>query len=244
MGSKVMSASGEWVELGSGLRGYYARPDGTGPFPSVVIYIEAFGLNAHFKRLTERFANEGFAAVTPDIYGGAIYEYADLHGAIGHLKRMDDDTVLAQTERTLDFLAGRAEADGRAVAVTGFCMGGRYAFLANAALPSRFKAAAAFYGGGIGPVEDVFGRKILLDRVGDMQAPMQLWYGAEDQFIRPEEHGRIAEAMSKAGRQYTMTVFPRVTHGFFCEDRASHDEDAAQRSWRATTAFFHEYLGA
>ncbi|HEX8821475.1 MAG TPA: dienelactone hydrolase family protein, partial [Archangium sp.] len=153
-GSKTMSVSGEWVELGDGLRGYYARPDGSGPFPSVVIYIEAFGLNAHFKRLTERFADAGFVAVTPDIYGGAVYEYADLPNAIGHLQRMDDDTVLAQTERTLDFLLGREEAAVDAVAVVGFCMGGRYAFLANAALPSRFKAAAAFYGGGIGPVED------------------------------------------------------------------------------------------
>ena len=115
---------------------------------------------------------------------------------------------------------------------------------ANAALPSRFKAAAAFYGGGIGPVEDAFGRKPLLDRVGDMQAPMHLWYGTEDQFIQPEEHGRIAEAMSRAGKQYTLTVFPGVTHGFFCEDRASYDKEAARRSWRITTAFFHEYLGA
>jgi carboxymethylenebutenolidase len=239
-----MSASGEWVELGDGLRGYYARPDGDGPFPCVVIYIEAYGLNAHFKRLTERFADAGFAAVTPDIYDGAVYEYAELPKAIEHLKRMNDDTVLAKTERTLDFLAGRLEADYSSVAVIGFCMGGRYAFLANAALPSRFKAAAAFYGGGIGPAEDVFGRKTLLDRVGDMQAPIQLWYGAEDQFIKPEEHGRIAEALSRAGKQYTLTVFPRVTHGFFCEDRASYDKEAARRSWRATTAFFHEYLGA
>jgi hypothetical protein len=60
-----MSARGEWVELGGGSRGYYARPDGAGPFPSVVIYIEAYGLNAHFQRLTERFADAGFAAVTP-----------------------------------------------------------------------------------------------------------------------------------------------------------------------------------
>jgi carboxymethylenebutenolidase len=239
-----MSASGEWVDLGGGLRGYYARPDGAGPFPSVLIYIEAFGLNAHFQRLTERFADAGFAAVTPDLYAGATYAYADLPNAIGHLKRLDDDTVLAQTERTLDFLAGRAEANSNAVAVIGFCMGGRHAFLANAALASRFKAASAFYGGGIGPVEDLFGRKTLLERVGDMRAPMQLWYGAEDPTIRPEEHGRIAEAMSRAGRHYTLTVFSRVTHGFFCEDRASYNEDAARRSWRATTAFFHEYLEA
>ncbi|HEY0096020.1 MAG TPA: dienelactone hydrolase family protein, partial [Archangium sp.] len=93
------------------------------------------------------------------------------------------------------------------------------------------------------PVEDAFGRKTLLDRVGEMQGPIQLWYGTEDQFIQPDEHGRIAEALSRAGKQYTLTVFSGVTHGFFCEDRGSYDKEAARRSWRITTAFFHEYLG-
>ena len=239
-----MGASGEWVDLGSGLRGYYAVPEGAGPHPSVVIYIEAFGVNDHFKSVTERFADAGFAAITPDIYDRAIYEYTDMDNAIGHLKRMDDDTVLAQTGQALDFLDARPEADGDKVAVTGFCMGGRYAFLANAALASRFKAAAGFYGGGIGPVEDFAGRKTLLDRVGEMQAPVQLWYGSEDGSIASLEHGRIAEAMSSAAKQFTMTVFPGVGHGFFCEDRESYDKSAAERSWRDTIAFFHEYLGA
>jgi carboxymethylenebutenolidase len=224
------------------LRGYYAAPDGAGPFPSVVIYIEAFGVNGHFQKLTERFADAGFAAITPDIYDSAIYEYTDLDNAIGHLKRMDDNVVMAQTGQALDFLDARSEADGDKVAVTGFCMGGRYAFLANAALASRFKAAAGFYGGGIGPVEDFAGRKILLDRVGDMQAPIQLWYGSEDGSIPAEEHGRIAEAMSSAGKHFMMTVFPGVGHGFFCEERESYDKDAAERSWRDTIAFFKEYL--
>ncbi len=238
------NTKGNWVDLGGGLRGYYARPEGAGPFPAVLIFIEAFGLNAHFQRLTERFADAGFAAITPDLYDGATYEYTDLPGAIGHMRRLDDDVALAKAEQALDFLAGRAEHRRGAVAVVGFCMGGRLSFLANAALAPRFKAAAAFYGGGIGPVESFFGRKTLLDRAAEMQAPLQLWYGAEDQFIRPEEHGRIAEALSRARKHYTLTVLPGVTHGFFCEDRGSYHPESAQRAWRATTAFFHEFLGA
>lgn len=235
-------ARGEWVELGGGLRGYYARPDGAGPFPAVLVYIEAFGLNDHFKRLTERFADAGFATITPDLYDGAVYAYADIANGIAHMKRMDDDVVMAQSAKALDFLRTRAEAKADSVGVVGFCMGGRYTFLANAALASRIKAASAYYGGGIAPTAAFFGRKTLLERVPEMQAPMLLWYGGDDQFIRPEEHARIAEAMSKAGKQYTLTVFPRVTHGFFCEDRGSYNQDAAKKSFRVTTAFFHEYL--
>ena len=61
---------------------------GAGPHPCVVVYIEAFGVNDHFKKLTQRLASEGFATITPDIYDNAIYPYDDLDGAIGKLKSM------------------------------------------------------------------------------------------------------------------------------------------------------------
>ena len=110
--------------------------------------------------MTKRLAEEGFAAITPDIYGGDTYSYDDMDGAIGKLKTMDDDTVMSQTEACLTWLDGRAEADSNRAGVTGFCMGGRFTFLANAQLAKHFKGAAAFYGGGIGPIEDGLGVRL------------------------------------------------------------------------------------
>ena len=233
-----MAATCEWVDVGDGLRAYYGAPEGSGPHPCIVVYIEAFGVNDHFQKLTQRLADEGFATITPDIYDGEIYAYDNLDGAIGKLKAMDDETVMAQTEQCLDWLAGCTEADTSRAAVMGFCMGGRYAFLANAQLASRFKGAAAFYGGGIGPEEDFVGRKTLLDRIEEMQTPILLWYGSEDQSIQPEELGRVAKAMAEGKREYRMTCFPNVGHGFFCEDRASYDEYAAETSFKQTVDFF------
>ena len=237
-----MAANCEWVDVGGGLRAYYGAPEGSGPHPCVVVFIEAFGVNDHFKKLTKRLAVDGFATITPDIYDGEIYAYDDLDGAIGKLKALDDDNVMGQTERCLDWLSSRTEADTSRAGVTGFCMGGRYTFLANAQLASRFKGAASFYGGGIGPVEDFVGRKVLLDRISEMHAPILLWYGSEDQSIQPDELGRIATAMAEGKREYRMTCFPNVGHGFFCEDRASYDEYAAMTSYRQTVEFFRDKL--
>ena len=97
-----MVASCEWVDVGSELKGYYGKPDGAGPHPCLVVYIEAFGVNDHFKKLTQRLADEGFATITPDIYGGDTYSYEDLGNAIGKLKTMNDDIVMQQTEQCLD----------------------------------------------------------------------------------------------------------------------------------------------
>ncbi|MBH66929.1 MAG: carboxymethylenebutenolidase [Rhodospirillaceae bacterium] len=237
-----MVANCDWVDVGGGTKAYYGAPEGAGPHPCIVVFIEAFGVNEHFKKLTKRLVEEGFATITPDIYGGEIYAYDDLDGAIGKLKTMDDDTVMEQTKTCLDWLENRAEADSNRAGVTGFCMGGRFTFLANAQLASRFKGAAAFYGGGIGPIKDGAGRRTLLDRVEEIGAPILLWYGSEDQSILPDELGRIAEKMAECKKHYSLTCFPNVGHGFFCEDRESYDRYAAETSFKATVEFFRTQL--
>jgi carboxymethylenebutenolidase len=140
-----MAASGnvtcEWVDIGDGLRAYYGKPAGEGPFPAVVIYIEAFGVNDHFEKLTARFAEAGFVAITPDIYDSKIYAYDDLDNAIGHLKRMDDDTVIAQTAATVDFLEKRSEVKSGDICVTGFCMGSRRRQAFTAVESARLKTS-------------------------------------------------------------------------------------------------------
>jgi|GEM_PF-4429653 len=60
-----------------------------------------------------------------------------------------DDTIMSDVGKSLDFLAGRSEINANGIGVIGFCMGGRSAFLTNAVLPTKIKAAISFYGGGI-----------------------------------------------------------------------------------------------
>ena len=105
-----MASSCDWVDLGKGLKAYYGQPEGAGPHPCIVVFIEAFGVNDHFKQLTRRLADEGFATITPDIYDSELYAYDDIDGAISKLKTLDDDTVMKQTEQCLDWLADRAQA--------------------------------------------------------------------------------------------------------------------------------------
>ena len=41
------------------LEGYMARPEGDGPFPSIVVIHEIFGLNDNMKDISRRFADQG-----------------------------------------------------------------------------------------------------------------------------------------------------------------------------------------
>ncbi len=235
-------ATAEWLDLGNGLKAYYARPAGRGPFPAVLVYIEAFGVNAHFKKLASRFARAGFCAIVPYIYDGLIVDYANVDAAIAKLRSLDDDQVMAKSLRAIDALMKRSEVRKGKIGVTGFCMGGRFAFLANAVFADRVGAVVSFYGGGIAPVQDRAGRKPLLDLIPSMRSPLAFYYGTKDTSILPDELGRIAVAMANANKRFTMTVFDDVGHGFFCEDRPSYVKSAAQQSWTEMLAVFKAAL--
>src|SRR6266699_3214525 len=47
---------------------YLCTPVGKGPHPAVIVVMEAFGLNAHIKNVTERVAREGYVAIAPDFF--------------------------------------------------------------------------------------------------------------------------------------------------------------------------------
>ena len=129
-----------------------------------------------------------------------------------------------------------------ALGMMGFCMGGRYAFLAHQRFGERSRAAACFYGAGIAPASDPFGRPSLLDGIKDMHGPVALYYGAQDTSIHADEHGRIAEAFTTAHRDFLMRVFHNAAHGFFCDQRKSYHADAAARAWTLALEHLHAHL--
>ncbi len=207
-----------------------------------MVFIEAYGVNAHFRRLAERLAEAGFAAIVPNIYHGHVHPYSDQQHAIEHLKTLDDTQVMREAEATLDYLENDPHVSGLP-AVLGFCMDGRYAFMANAEHNQRLRAVVAFYGGGIAPQQDRLGRKPLLDRVPEMKAPLLLQYGSADPSIAPDEHARIVETLGRANKRYSLDLYPGAGHGFFCDDRPSYDPDAVSQGWHRTLDFFAQYLG-
>jgi carboxymethylenebutenolidase len=209
-------ASGNFVDLGAGRRGYLSVPEGAGPYPAVLVYQEAFGVNAYVQGEADRLAANGYAALAPDLFDGETFGY-------------DEWQKLAH--------------DG--YGAIGFCMGGRLTFLSALERPKKFKAIASFYGGGIGPDEPSFGRPILIGRGGEIEASVLLLYGAEDEGITPKEHARIVETLSAAKVEFGLFVYPGAGHGFASVDRVpSYEPVAAEKAWAEALALFGRTLKA
>ena len=54
---------------GTNMAAYLCRPgDSVGPYPAIIVIHEAWGLNEQIKGVTRRYANEGFAAIAPNLF--------------------------------------------------------------------------------------------------------------------------------------------------------------------------------
>lgn len=229
------------VSDGTTLPAYVARPAVSGPHPGLLVFQEAFGVNAHIKDLTERFARAGYCAIAPALFHrtDGYFEgvYTDFPAAMPHFMALTDDGQTADILAAYEWLTTTGGAT--AVASTGYCMGGRTSFLADALLP--LKASVSYYGGRIAPSE---GSPFpsLLDRAADLHGPILLFWGGLDTHIGPDQISATEDALKAAGKPYEQVIFSDADHGFFCDARASYNPEAARQAWALTLEFLATYV--
>jgi carboxymethylenebutenolidase len=243
-----MNATGERVEIEASdgrMPAYAVRPDGAGPFPGVIVVMEAFGLNRHIESVAERIAREGYLVLAPDLYYRAadrLAGYDELPKAIGLMAQLDDRKIVEDVRAAMQWLERQPGIAAGRIGITGFCMGGRVSFLAACHLPLR--AAAPFYGGGIGRVMMPSERTPHppLDDAAGISGAMLVFYGDRDAFIPPDEVAAVKRRLAELGKDAEVVVYPGADHGFFCDERPSYHEAAAQDAWKRLLRFFEKHL--
>jgi carboxymethylenebutenolidase len=211
---------------------YVSGPDSEGPHPGLIVFQEAFGVNAHIRDVTERFAREGYLTVAPELFHrtappGFEAGYGDWSMISPHYQAVTAESLEADICASHDWLKSNSLVKAGEISCIGFCMGGRAAFLANSVVPVR--KAVSFYGGGIVPV--------LLDRAAKLQSPMLLIWGGLDKHITAEHRRAAADALTAAQKDYVNVEFSQADHGFFCDARATYNASAARQAWALTLEF-------
>jgi carboxymethylenebutenolidase len=212
-----------------------------GPHPGLLVMQEAFGVNAHIKDVTERFAREGYTAIAPALFHRTDPnfegEYTNFEAAMPHMGALTDAGQTADIQAAYQWLT--TDGGASAVASTGYCMGGRASFLADILLP--LKASVSYYGGGIAPGGPPMFPG-LTDRAADLHAPVLLFWGGKDEHIGMKAVREIEDALVAAGKPYAQVVFSQADHGFFCDVRASYNPEAARQAWALTLEFLKMYV--
>lgn len=131
------------VPDGSSLKAEIVLPEGDGPHPGVVILHELFGFNPDIRRIARRFADNGYAAICPDLYSQGS-RASCLTAILSAMAKNRYDLRMAPIVAARDALAAHDSVDGERIGIAGFCQGGGFAVVA--ATNPGFKASAVFYG--------------------------------------------------------------------------------------------------
>ncbi len=222
---------------------YEARPAAPGRYPVVLVLPEIFGLHAHIKDVTRRFAREGFLGLTFEPYAreGGVLQLPDMAAVRKVTDRIPDARVMEDLDALVAYARRHPAGQGDRIGVTGFCRGGMYTLL-FAAHSHKLKAAVAWYGQ-IRPAKIPGVRSAgPLDLAAQIKIPVLGLYGEADLGIPADDVKEMEAALKASGTTTEFVLYPEAPHAFFADYRPSFRPEAAVDAWRRCLAWFNKYL--
>jgi carboxymethylenebutenolidase len=228
---KVPTADGE-------MPAYRAMPDKGGPFPTVLVIQEVFGVHEWIKDMCRRFAKAGYYAIAPALYArqGDPSKYTDIPKLVSEIVvKVPTDEVMSDLDATVVYAKSTGKANTAKLGVTGFCWGGFTTWMYAAHQPA-LKAAVAFYGSPR-KISDLTPQNPE-DIAGDVRCPVLAFYGGQDKSIPQEDIDKRQKACADAGKTCESKVYPDAQHGFMADYRPSYNAEAAKDAWAMMLDWF------
>ena len=225
-----------------------ARPSsGEGPFPGVILYMDAFGLRPRVADMAQRVADWGYLVLAPNVFyrEGTVAELApggDMtspegrqaagKAAFPRVGRLTSAKALPDIDA---WVAALSTLDGVApgpLGTFGYCMGARLAVRTAASHPDMVAACGGFHGGGLATDEPDS------PHLGFGRATAQFVFGHadHDSSMDPDAVARLDEALKAAGLKYSNEVYPGASHGYSMADTSAFHEEATERHFRELRA--------
>ena len=220
---------------------YRAMPAGKTGLPVVLVVSEIFGVHEHIADVARRFAHLGYLAIAPELFvrQGDAQSYGEIARLISEvIAKVPDAQVMGDLDACVAW-AGANGGDTKRLGITGFCWGGRIAWL-YAAHSAKLKAGVAWYGRLVGE-PNALQPKNPIDLVAGLQAPVLGLYGGADAGIPLDTVDKMKAALatgSKAARQSEFVIFPEAPHAFHADYRPSFRKAAAEEGWQRCVAWF------
>src|SRR5512140_3006916 len=194
---------GRLVRMGN-VQGYLGRPAGEGPWPTVIVIQEWWGLDNQTETGVDRLSGlpEPYLAFAPDLYHGELALLGDEEKAATLVQKYSP-TAPEDLFKTFDALKTHPDCNGKLGAV-GFCFGGRMALVLGANRP--LDALCSFYGGGM---QNVFGQ------LSGVKSPILGVYGDQDKSIPKVTVEEFDKLLDGIGVPHEIVIYPGAGHAFF-----------------------------
>jgi len=232
-----------------GMETFVCRPERGGPYPPVMLLMDAPGIREELCDMARRLATVGYYVLLPNLYywAGRDTKYGpDVleHGSAEHKRmravrtRMTIPPVLEDVGAMLAFLDRQADARGGPVGAHGYCMSGPYALAAAARYPDRVAAAASFYGTWL--VSDAEESPHL--SFGKVKGELYIACAEHDDLAPMPMVAELKRLFDDSGTAGEVELHPGVHHGFAFPQRWCYDKPAAERHWERLFALYRRRL--
>ncbi|MBL0705045.1 dienelactone hydrolase family protein [Sinomonas cellulolyticus] len=221
-----------------------ARPStGDGPFPGVILYMDAFGLRPRIEEMAQRIADWGYVVLAPNVFyrEGTVQDLApgvDMtspegrqaagQAAFPRVGRLTADKAVADAAA---WIAALRRLDGVApgpIGTTGYCMGARLAVRTATSQPQEVAAVGGFHGGGLASDEPDSPHL----RLQNARARFVFLHADHDRSMGPDAIARLGAALADAGLEASNELYPGAAHGYSMADTSSYDEAATEEHFR------------
>jgi len=210
------------------MESFFAKPEGIGSHPGLVIIHEAFGLNDNIRDISRQFAEYGYAALAVDLFSNRNRMICMMQAFYGMLVRPLNNSTLSDLQSTMTFLRSQQNVDATRIGAVGFCMGGAYA-LQLAVTDKGMKAASVFYGANPKPLESVAQSCPIVGSYPDKDFTTQ---AARD----------LDASLTKYEVPHDIKIYDDTKHSFVSQQRTPIEADATKNAWQRMLSFFGEHL--
>jgi carboxymethylenebutenolidase len=214
---------------GETLTGYLAYQPEREPSPAVVVIQEWWGLNEHIKDIANRFAQEGFVALAPDLYHGVVTTEPDEARKL--VMELSMPEAVKEIQQAVGFLQAQEYVSSAKVGIVGFCMGGGLV-LQTALQEDDLAAGIVFYGS---PLKS--------DQARQVKAPILTFIGTEDR-IPVSGVESMHAAFDEAGIENEFHVYEGAPHAFFNDTRPSYNPEASADAWPRSLKWFRDHFNS
>ena len=229
---------GQTVEFPSNGRtvGGYLAPAAVGAGPGLIVIQEWWGLVDHIRDVCDRFAEEGFTALAPDLYHGTSFPNTEPDEAEKKMMAMSMEEAARDMSGAIDNLRRHPAVRGEGVGVVGFCMGGGLALWLGTLRPDEVRAVACFYG--------IIPWDAAQPDYNALRASVQGHYGDEDPFNPLDQVHDLENRLEQLGKDVQFHYYQSAGHAFFNDTRPeAYADDAARPAWVRTLEFLRAKLG-
>ncbi len=226
---------------------YVFKPDGKGPWPGVLMFMDGIGIRPSQLEIAARIAAAGYYTLLPDVfYRMGAYEpivpakvFGDAEwrttwfGKVMQIASVDN--IMRDTKAFLAHFAAQPDVKGNAIGVTGYCMGGRLSVCAAGYFGAKIAACGSYHPGGLVTDTPDSPHKLA------PQIKAKLFIGPSTDDLQGDDRKQLAQALTDAKVDFTIEQF-HAKHGWVPTDMPVHDAAEAERHYKTLFELFARTL--